>query len=67
MINRNPMTKDRAIQRAQDAANRANSPMAVLNLNPISPLYVVRDWDDRFIGSRDLVARITPATIDQGG
>jgi hypothetical protein len=31
-----------------------------LNLNAFSPIYVVRDWHDRLIGQRELVARIDP-------
>jgi hypothetical protein len=46
--------------RAQHAANREGRPMAVLNLNSYSPLYVVRDWDDSFEGDRQLVARVEP-------
>ena len=34
--------------------------MAVLNLNPFSPIYVVRDCGDRFTGAIDLVARVEP-------
>ncbi len=54
------MTKQATIELAQRTANREGKPMAVLNLNPFSPIYVVRDWDDRFTGAIDLVARIDP-------
>lgn len=53
--------------RAQGDANREGKPAAILNLNQFQPLYVIRAWDDRYIGDRQLVARVTPATIDQGG
>ncbi len=46
---------------AQAAANRANAPMAILNLNLYGKLYVVREWNDCYIGSRELVARVMPA------
>lgn len=58
------MTREQAIQRAQREADRGNSPVAVLNLNPFAPLYVIRDWDDRYLASKDLVARVCPATGD---
>lgn len=59
------MTKLEAIERkAQQEANRSNKPMAVLNLNPFGGLFVIREWDDRYLGHRDLVTRICP---DHGG
>lgn len=55
------MTKDKILAKAQADANRQNKPMAVLNLNVSgAPLYVVRFWDDRYQGARDLVARVNP-------
>jgi hypothetical protein len=54
------MTKTKAIELAQRTANREGKPMAVLNLNPVWPLYVVRNWDEHFIGSKDFVARVEP-------
>jgi hypothetical protein len=53
-------TKQDVIQQAQRTANREGKALAVLNLNQFSPIYVVRDWDDRFIGQRELVTRIDP-------
>ena len=59
-------SKQDAIALAQRTANREGKPMAVLNLNSFSPIYVVRDWHDRFAnysglaGQRELVARIDP-------
>jgi hypothetical protein len=55
------MTKARAIELAQRSADHVNRPMAVLNLNPYGALYVIREWDDRFDGDRQLVAKVTPA------
>lgn len=46
--------------RAQLAADLEKKPMAVLNLNQYSPLYVIRDWDERMAGSRQLVCKIEP-------
>ena len=48
--------------RAQSDANREGKPLAILNLNPYAPLYVIRGWDDRYetIGHRDFVAKIEP-------
>jgi hypothetical protein len=60
------MTKQATIELAQRTANREGKPMAVLNLNAFSPIYVVRDWHDRFAnysglaGHGELVARIDP-------
>jgi hypothetical protein len=52
---------------AQDAANRANAPMAILNLNRYGKLYVVREWQDCYARPADpfgpnyvVVARIEP-------
>jgi hypothetical protein len=42
------MTKERIMAMAQRDANNEGKPKAVLNLNPCSPLYVVRQWDDRY-------------------
>jgi hypothetical protein len=61
------MTKQQIMQKAQQTANQLNKPVAVLNLNQFSPLYVIREWDDRYIGDKSLVGRVVPATIDQGG
>lgn len=49
------MTKERIMAMAQRDANREGKPMAVLNLNQFSPLYVVRAWDERYVGHRDLL------------
>ena len=54
------MTKDQIMKRAQLDANREGKPMAVLNLNPYAPMYVIREWSDRYEGNRDLVAKVTP-------
>jgi len=52
--------KATALRFAQSGANILRAPVALLNLNPFCPLYVVRKWDDRFNGHRDLVAKIEP-------
>jgi hypothetical protein len=54
------MTKERTLAQAQVVANHSGRTMAVLNLNPFGGLYVIRDWDDRFAGSRELVKRVDP-------
>jgi hypothetical protein len=54
------MTKEQILKRAQLDANREGKVVAVLNLNPYSPLYVIRQWDDRYQGHRDLVAKVCP-------
>ena len=46
-----PPTKQDIIHQAQRTANREGKPMAVLNLNQFSPLYVVEDWHHRFSGA----------------
>jgi hypothetical protein len=53
-------SKQDVINLAQRTANREGKAMAVLNLNVFSPIYVVRDWNDRFAGQRELVARVDP-------
>jgi hypothetical protein len=59
-------SKQDVIALAQRTANREGKPMAVLNLNSFSPIYVVRDWRDGFAnysglaGHGELVARIDP-------
>jgi hypothetical protein len=53
-------SKQATIELAQRTANREGKPMAVLNLNSFSPIYVVRDWHDRLNGHRELVTRIDP-------
>ncbi len=45
---------------AQRYANRERKPFIVLNLNPYSPLYVVRDYDDRLLDSKGFVALVEP-------
>jgi hypothetical protein len=48
-------SKQDVIALAQRTANREGKAMAVLNLNAFSPIYVVRDWNDRHIGQRELL------------
>jgi hypothetical protein len=50
----------RALEIARRDANRERRAIAVLNLNPMTGLYVCRFWDDRFVGSRELVAKVEP-------
>ena len=55
------MTKQDAITKAQIIANRRGITLAVLTLNPFQPNQcVMREWDQRYEGSKDLVAKITP-------
>lgn len=62
------MTFDKLKLQAQRDANRTGKRLAVLNLNKFSPpLYVIRQWDDRFEGDKGLVWIAYPGTIDQGG
>jgi hypothetical protein len=61
------LTKERAITLAQRSANHVNRPMAVLNLNPFSPLYIIRERDNKYEDDRELVAKINPMpTIEHG-
>jgi hypothetical protein len=53
-------SKQSVIELAHRTANREGKTLAVLNLNSFSPIYVVRDWDNRLIGQRELVAKIDP-------
>jgi hypothetical protein len=56
------------MKQAQEQASREGRSLAVLNLNPFEPVYVIRDWDDRFAASHHLIARIDPpdASGDSG-
>jgi hypothetical protein len=57
----------RAWLAAQREANREGKPIALLNLNPYSPLYVRRDYDPRMDSMKELVRVAYPSTVDQGG
>ena len=49
------------------AANREGKPMVVLLWNDFGASYVIREWDERFIGDSSLVWRCYPSTIDGDG
>jgi hypothetical protein len=51
---------DKITELAKAAAVRAGKDMAILNLNLSGKLFVLRDWNDRYTSSRELVARVTP-------
>lgn len=51
---------DKIRVKAQFHANQERRAMAILNLNPYGPLYVVREWDDRMAGTRTLVEKVEP-------
>ena len=53
------LTKQAAIDLAQRTADREGRPMAVLNLNPFRPLYVVREYSPDLLGP-DLVSIVAP-------
>jgi hypothetical protein len=46
---------------AQREADRQHRTMLVLNLNPFSPLYVVRDWSQKARDSKDFVCEVEPS------
>jgi hypothetical protein len=48
---------------AQRDANRNGVSMAILNLNPFNPMYVIRSWDDRFVSHRNFVKRVDPVSV----
>jgi hypothetical protein len=52
---------DKAKAMAQREADKSRRTMLVLNINPFSPLYVVREWSQRTRDSRDFVAEIEPS------
>lgn len=54
------MNQAQIIAKAQVAANREGRPMIVLNLNRFSPLYVIRDFDERLLFSDRLVRVCEP-------
>ncbi len=55
------MTKQKAIELAQREADKAHRTMLVLNFNPFSPLYVVREWSQKARDGKDFVAEIEPS------
>lgn len=55
------MTKEQAIARAQRDADREHRTMLVLNFNPFSPLYVVRDWSQAARDSKEFIAEVEPS------
>jgi hypothetical protein len=46
---------------AQREADKTHRTMLVLNLNPFSPLYVVREWSQKARDSKEFVAEIEPS------
>ena len=58
------MTLDKIKAQAQRDADRTGKEMAVLNLNCFNPLYVVRSWDERFIGTPQLVCKVHPGKVE---
>jgi hypothetical protein len=56
--------RDQAIALAQREANRERRAMMVLNLNPYSPLYVVREYSEK---AKDVIAVVEPqAEFERG-
>ena len=59
------MTKAQAITRAQQIADKNGEPIAVMNFNPFSSNeFVLRTWDDRLVGHRDLVCKINSIRVE---
>ena len=54
------MNKQQTIERAKADAKRTGKTVLVLNLNRYSPLYVIRDYDERLLFSDNLVAVVEP-------
>ena len=52
---------DKAKALAQRDADAVEQPMIVLNLNPFSPMYVVRDWFKDASKHRNFVCEIRPS------
>jgi hypothetical protein len=58
------MTKlDRIIAQAQADADRTGNTLLIFNLNPYSPLYVIRNFTVAGAHSKELVRIITPGGI----
>lgn len=58
------MTLERIKVMAQRDANRTGDKLAILNLNRFNPMYVIRNWNDKFQGDPQLVMVVNPeATI----
>ena len=53
-----------AMRRGKREANRTGKPLAILNLNAHSPLYVIRDWCDGIACAHSFVARVVPDSCD---
>ena len=61
-LSHNPPLR-RAFEIAARWAKQEGRPMAVLNLNRMSGLYVTRAWDDSMEGSHELVAKVLPLEV----
>lgn len=59
--------RETAILQARRAACATGKAHCVFNLNPYSPLYVVRAYEPRMKGSRELEYVAHPETTEQGG
>lgn len=54
---------DRIIATAQQDADRTGNTLLIFNLNPYSPLYVIRSFTVAGANSKELVRVITPGGI----
>jgi hypothetical protein len=52
---------DKAKAMAQREADKSHRTTLVLNFNPFSPLYVVREWSQRARDGRDFVCEVEPS------
>jgi hypothetical protein len=60
------MTLEKLIETATRDAHKEQSPMAIFNLNPFNPMYVIRHWRPSYDtpeGSKGLVRRIDPPQL----
>jgi hypothetical protein len=61
-LSHNPPLR-RAFELAAKWAKEEGRPMAVLNLNPCSGLYVTRAWHPSMEGSYELIAKVLPLEV----
>jgi hypothetical protein len=54
---------DRIIALAQQDADRTGNTLLIFNLNPCSPLYVIRNFTVAGANSRELVRVVTPGGV----
>ena len=61
ILNTTNLRLAKVIAQAQRDADKTHRTMLVLNLNPFSALYVVREWSQAARDSREFVTEVEPS------